>query len=269
MSNSVEVIYTAKLGFATLSTANPNLDGSGALGTIITGAGDGTLVKSLIVKAQTNTTQGMVRLYVKKGTGGDTLFFEIPIPPIVKSSRDLSYYSVIPLNYTLQSGEILKASTQNAETFNLIAEAFDISYGTTANYLGSSLEYTSNSGAELISTANSNLDGSGSITPILIAGPASSGFSGCAITSVIIKARQTTTPGMVRLFIKDPLLSTPVLFCEVVIPSVIQSAINPSFMFQVIEQGSLCIPADFRILASTQNTENFSIVIESADWQYV
>jgi hypothetical protein len=266
--SSVQFIHTANLGKATISTPNSNLGGSGSITTIITGASNGTLIKTLIIKAQTDTSQGMVRIFVKK-SGVNYLLTEINIPPIVKSSRDLSFYTVIPLNYTLEPSEELKASTENGDTFNIVAEAFDISYNTNTGYLGSSLEYTAKDGSGLVNTANSNLNGTGSMTQILIAGAAASGFKGCAISSIIIKAQMTTSPGMVRVFVQDSAATTPVLFCEVLIPSVIQSGTTQSFVYQVVGQGAFCIPPDYSIWASTEVGQDFSVVASGADWKYV
>lgn len=238
-TNSVEYLFNSSLGLNNISTANSNLDGSGAIATIITGAAKGTLIKTLIVKAQTNTSQGIVRLFVKKSGGSNFLISEVLVPQINKSGRDLSFYKVIPLNYTLETGEELNISTQNADTFNLIAEAFDISYIANPTYVGSSIEYVSNCGTGLIDVANPNLDGSGTMTQIFMAGPTGSGYVGCVVNSIGIKALQTTTPGMVRLFLKDNVGGTAILFCEVVIPSVVQSATTPAFLIDAIRQGSL------------------------------
>lgn len=87
---AAETQYTANTGCVTISTANSNLDGTGTLGTVLTGASNGTLIKSIIVKAQTNTTQGMIRLFVNGG-GATELIAEIEVPAVTKSSTDPSY----------------------------------------------------------------------------------------------------------------------------------------------------------------------------------
>lgn len=266
-SNSTQPVYTAKLGLVTISTPNSNLDGSGTVGTIILGAANGTLVKSLIIKAQTDTTQGMIRLFVKNA-GGSNLVQEINVPPIIKSGRDLSFYTVIPINYTLKSGEAMKASTEYGDTFNIIAEAFDISYLATSIYLGTSTEFTANAGSDVISVANPNLDGTGTLVKIITAGTAASGFLGCAISSVRIKGISTSSPGMIRLYAYDPTGGNYFLFCEVLVPSVVQSATTQSFAAQAIG-GSFCIPAGYEIWASTENAEPFSISVEGSDWKSV
>src|ERR1044072_965439 len=122
-----ETLYTANTGCVSISTANTNLDGTGTLGTVLTAGSNGTLVKSVTIKAQTNTTQGMVRLFITGG-GATQLIAEIEIPAITKSGTDPSFEIHMPTNYSLESGYVLKASTQVAEAFNVIAEGLDWTY---------------------------------------------------------------------------------------------------------------------------------------------
>jgi len=269
MSNSVETLYTAKMGMTTIDVANSNLDGSGTLRTIITGAGSGTLVKTLIIKAQTDTSEGMIRIYSKKSGGTDLLLAEYNVVPTVKSGRDLSFFGVIPFNQTLASGEDLSVSSEKADTFNVIAEAFDISFSNNATFIGSSLEYMAQAGNGKISTANTSLTGSGTMTKIITAGSAGSGYSGCAINSLVIKAQQTTTPGMIRLFLQDDVPSTPVLFSEIIVPSASSGGCSRSFSYQAIGGGSLCLPPGYSLWASTEKGESFSVIADAMDWKYV
>lgn len=78
----------------------------------------------------------------------------------------------------------------------------------------------------------------------------------------------TTTPGMIRLFIANSDGSSKTLFAEVVVPSVTQNGTNQSFSHQVLSQGSLSIRGDLKIYASTQNSENFSVIIAGSNWKY-
>jgi len=263
MSQSVEYLYTSNMGVATISTANTNLDGTGTIGTIITGSTNGTLVKTLIIKSQSSTSEGMVRIFVKKSGGSNVLLEEIYVPPVTKSSRDQSFSRVINLNYTLMNAEELKASTQTSDTFNVIAEGFDITFAVNGAFIGPSLEFIANAGNGTVSTANGNLDGSGTLATVFTAGTSASGYSGCAVTSIMIKAQVTTTPGMVRLFVD--IGGTVTLFAEVVIPSWTRSGTIKSFSQQVIG-GSFCIPAGSIIKASTQVAEAFNVVVDGQDW---
>jgi len=259
-----EIQYTANTGIVTISTANTNLDGTGTLGTVLTAAANGTVIKTIIVKAQVNTTQGMVRLFVQSG-GATFLLLEISIPIVTKSSRDVSFFAVIPMNYTLQSGAVLVASTEKGESFNVIAEGLNYAYGATVRE--DSTEYNSNTGSAKITTANTNLDGSGTLATVLTAS-STAGRKGCLIKSIIIKAQATTTPGMVRLYIKPTPLATATLFTEVIIPALTPNATNQTFMHQAIAGGSLSIQSGYIISASTEKGEPFSVVIEASDWFY-
>jgi hypothetical protein len=268
MANSVIGLHTASLGIATISVANSNLDGSGTLTNLITGGANGTFVKTLIIKAQTDTSQGMIRLFLQKPGGSSTLIREIYVAPTTKSARDLSYYCVIPLGMRLASEDILKVSTEEGDTFNVFAESFDISFITSESFLGSTIEYISNTGAGKVSVANSNLNGNGTLVQILTAASAASGCSGCVIRSIVIKAQQTTTPGMVRLYFKGG-PDNRYLFNEVMIPPVTQGSNLATFRYEMILGGSLCIPPAYSIWASTENAEAFSVVCEGQDWKYV
>lgn len=124
--------YTAVTGQVTISTANSNLDGTGTLGTVITapkGALDeGLLIKTITIKSQVNTTQGMVRIFIYNGT--TTLLLEVEVPAVTKSATANSFVKVINLNYYLEAGSVIKASTEQAETFSVIAEGLNWEYPT-------------------------------------------------------------------------------------------------------------------------------------------
>lgn len=115
--------YTANTGMVQTSTANSNLNGSGTLYSIITGASNGTLIKTLTIKGITTTSMGMIRLYLN-----DKIIDEIEIPSIVQNSKEEAFSIAFDVSYNLKSGDILKASTQNAENYNIIAEGLDWSY---------------------------------------------------------------------------------------------------------------------------------------------
>src|SRR3990172_4619435 len=164
-----ETQYTANTGMQTISTENVNLDGSGTLSSaIVTGASNGTLIKTVTIKAQVNTTQGMVRLFIYDGTN-TKLISEIEIPAVTKGANDPAFEITIPVDYALKSGWSLKASTENSESFNVIAEGLDWVYYTTSVRPESS-KYTANTGMQTASTANTNLDGSGTLTSAIVTG---------------------------------------------------------------------------------------------------
>src|ERR1700743_191257 len=73
-----ETQYTISTSYAVISTANSNRDGTGTLGTVLTAGANGTLIPSVVVKAQGNTTAGAIRLFIFDGTN-TRLFTEISV----------------------------------------------------------------------------------------------------------------------------------------------------------------------------------------------
>ncbi|MCW3071902.1 MAG: hypothetical protein JWO44_1792 [Bacteroidetes bacterium] len=124
------VQYTAVSSEALIDTANPNLDGSGAFGTLMIGSFNGTLVRSLTIKAIGNTTLGMIRIFVRHNVfhGATALLTEIPVPYVTKSAIDPSFSVTLDLNYNLENSYTLDVSTENAESFHVTAEGLDWQY---------------------------------------------------------------------------------------------------------------------------------------------
>ncbi len=151
-----QTMFKAKVRWGQLTTANSNLDGlTGAYVNVVTGGGNGTLIKTIIIKGTVSTTQdGMIRLFIKSGSNV-TLIMEIPIPIVTKSARDCAYYNVLPLNYALQANELLIASTENSNSFNVIAECLDWSYAGPAPDFDN-IQYLANTSGNKISVANLN-----------------------------------------------------------------------------------------------------------------
>lgn len=259
---AAETQYTANTGMVTISTANSNLDGTGTLGTLITAASNGTLIKRISFKATGNTTQGMLRLFIYDGTN-TRLVQEIEVPAVTKSAQDHSFETTIQCNYRLKSGYVLKVSTQNAETFNVIANAANWAYYSTS-VRPESTNYTANTGNAVISTANSNLDGTGTLGTVLTAGASGSGWKGCLIESITVKATVSTNYGMVRIFLFDG--TNTKLLTEVEVPAVTKSSVAQSFS-AVLPLG-FELQAGWSIKASTQLAESFVVTAEGLDWTY-
>ncbi len=260
MSNQRQFI--ANTGAAQLSSANPNLDGTGAIETVLTAGSDGGFLKTVIIKALYDTSRGMIRLFIKRGDIS-FLIHESPVPDTKRTGRDVTYHNTIYLNYDLQAGDILQASTEISEYFNVICEALDWTYGTTTE--NPLTKYIANTGVGTASAANANTDGSDPVELIYTAG-SSSGLMGSEIKSILIKAKEATTPGMVRLYIEVG--EVLYLFCEVAVPFFINSGSSYSFNYSVITSGSMALQSGLRIFASTENSEGFNIFIEGDDWSY-
>lgn len=260
--------YTANTGMVEISTANTNLDGTGTLGTVLTAASNGTKVKSVTIKAVGDTTAvGMVRFYINGG-GSTRLIGEVEIPVVDQSTSDAGFEHCMELDLDLQSGYILKASTQIGDKFNIIAEGLDWTYFGN-DIRPDSTQYTANIGTGLISAANSNLDGTtGSVSTIFTAGTSST-YEGSLIESIIIKGTSSSTSdGMVRLFIQNSASSSTKLFTEIPVPICSPTGTNRSFFHQIDFPGGFSLQAGYRILATTANSDSFIVTVESRDWAY-
>jgi hypothetical protein len=119
---------TPHIGVVSIATANTGRDGSGTLGSVITGATNGTRVTRITVTASGTTTAGMVRLYIDSGAGA-LLWKEIPVTAITGSASVAEFSSISEFtgerSVILPNAYILKASTHNAEPFVVIAEGGD------------------------------------------------------------------------------------------------------------------------------------------------
>lgn len=114
---------TPKLASATISTANSARDGTGTIGTIVTGGTSGSRIDTVLIKATVTTTAGMIRLFVHNGTTY-YLITEIYVPPQTASSTVPSFETQFVFENGLllpTSSWSLRASTQNAESFNIVA----------------------------------------------------------------------------------------------------------------------------------------------------
>jgi hypothetical protein len=260
---AAETQYTANTGKILISTANSNLDGTGTLGTVLTAASNGTLIKSITCKAQVNTTEGMIRLFIYDGTN-TRLIQEIQVPTVTKSATTPAFEYKLDCNIPLKATWVLKAATQNGESFNIIAEGLDWAYYSTS-VRPESTNFTANTGTALISTANSNLDGTGTLGTILTAGASGSGWKGTKIARVSIKSTVNVTKGMIRLFITGGGATN--LLTEIPVPLLTKSATEPSYSYTT-DLGGFELQADYVLKAGTENAESFSIVVEANDWKY-
>jgi hypothetical protein len=101
-----------------VSTANANYDGTGTLVAVATGQLNSSRVEKLKIQATGTPTVGAINLFIDNGT---TVKFykEIPVTATARFTTDVQLDAILP------DGYILKASTLNAETFNLFASGGD------------------------------------------------------------------------------------------------------------------------------------------------
>lgn len=128
MSTAANYASTPIIGMGQVSVANTNRDGTGTLATIFTAGTSGSRIDSICIKALNSTTAGTIRLFIHDGTTAQ-LLTELPVIAITPSGVSPSFEvqlntntmtQVLPIIF--QSGYSLRASTNNAETFNIIAQ---------------------------------------------------------------------------------------------------------------------------------------------------
>lgn len=107
-----------------------------------------------------------------------------------------------------------------------------------------------------ISTANTNRDGTGTITS-LITGVA----AGTRVNKILIKATVTTTAGMIRLFFSDDSGTTKRLIREMAVIAVTPSATVPAFEAEIdISFLDIVLPSTAdSLLVSTEKAETFNV----------
>jgi hypothetical protein len=111
---------------------------------------------------------------------------------------------------------------------------------------------------QVVSAANTNRDGTGTIVDIFAAGT-----NGSKVTSVVTKATGTTTAGMVRLFIKES--STYRLFDEVPVSAATPSATVETFR-DIQPFDDLILESGQTLAASTHLAETFVVHVLGGDF---
>ena len=121
-------VVTPKIGVGQVATANTNRDGTGTVGTIFTPGTYGARIHRIKVKAAGITTAGMIRIFIHDGSNY-RLYKEIPVTAITPSGTVEAFEAVVDLQgedaIILPTGYTIRASTHNAETFNVFVEGGD------------------------------------------------------------------------------------------------------------------------------------------------
>jgi hypothetical protein len=121
MATTAQYAATARTAIAQISTANTNRNGTGTIGTVFTGGSSGSRIDDISIVATGTTTAGVVRLFINDGTTS-YLWQEILVTAITPSTT-VQVFSFTLLNQALilaSSSWSLRASTNNAETFNIL-----------------------------------------------------------------------------------------------------------------------------------------------------
>ena len=120
MATSAQYASTVRAAAAQVTTANTNRNGTGAIVTVFTAGANGSRIDDISIDAVATTTAGVVRLFINDGTTS-YLFQEILVTATTPSTT-VAVWSTTLLNQALviPTGWSLRASTNNAETFNII-----------------------------------------------------------------------------------------------------------------------------------------------------
>ena len=131
MATTPQYAATPKCSIGQVSVANTNRDGTGTLATVFSTGTNGSRIDAIDIKAVGTTTTGMIRLFIHDGTS-TYLLTEVPVVAVTPSGTMPSWETQFNTNtmsqglpLVLPAGYSLRAATNNAETFNIIAQGGD------------------------------------------------------------------------------------------------------------------------------------------------
>ena len=120
MASNAQYASIPASAMAVISAANTARDGTGTIVTVETAGASGTRIDDIVITATGTTTAGMVRLFLHDGTNA-RLWREVPVTAITPSATVQAFTATLSnLALVLQTGWSLRASTHNAETFNIL-----------------------------------------------------------------------------------------------------------------------------------------------------
>lgn len=131
MATSAQFASVPKTSAVAITTANTNRDGTGSIGTVFTAGTNGSRIDKIIICAKSTTTAGNIRFYIHDGTNY-FLFKEMPVVGLTPAATVPSFSAVLSqevetvLPLIIPTGYSLRASTEKAEPFNIIAIGGDL-----------------------------------------------------------------------------------------------------------------------------------------------
>lgn len=127
MNTSPVLPATPRIGAVAISTANTNRDGTGTIGTLVTGVATGTVVDRVRWKATVATTAGMLRFFVHDGSTYYLIHEEdIAASGALSGTVQATEGEWVPDDLILPTASYsLRVSTHNAEAFNVVAYVRD------------------------------------------------------------------------------------------------------------------------------------------------
>lgn len=109
-----------------------------------------------------------------------------------------------------------------------------------------------------VTTANTNLDGTG--TPVLLY---TAGGSGARFESLTAKAIVTTTAGMIRIFVSIDAGNTKTLIGELPVTAITKSASVAAFQGTFRFVNGLILQASEKVYVTTEKSEAFNCYLDS------
>lgn len=118
-----------------------------------------------------------------------------------------------------------------------------------------------NIGQARTATANTNRDGTGTLSLIFTAGA-----NGSRVKRILVKATVTTTAGMIRLYLHDG--SNYRLWLEIPVSAITPSASVAAWVYSSYLTGdqALNLPTGWKIYGAPHNATSFDFIIEGADY---
>jgi len=134
MATTAQFTAQPNLEYSQVTTANTNRDGTGTIVTIASGPatsagnGVGERISRVLVQATGTTTAGVIRFYLSLDNGTtNRLICEKLVPAITPSTTVAAYRMEVSelVGFILPGGgqALLRASTNNTETFNIVVES--------------------------------------------------------------------------------------------------------------------------------------------------
>lgn len=121
MATTPNFAATPRLGAGVVSTADTSRTSPTNVTTIFTAGSNGSRIDEIDINATGTTTSGVVRLFIYDGSSY-FLFQEILVTAITPSTTITAFGSTNTYNnLMLPSGHSLRATTNNSESFNVIA----------------------------------------------------------------------------------------------------------------------------------------------------
>jgi hypothetical protein len=120
MATQAQYAATPRSAVGQVSTANANRDGTGTIVSIFSAGANGSRVDDIWIVATGTVTAGVVRLYLNDGTN-TRLWQEIMVTATTPSTTVQTFNTAL-FNQALilPNGWSLQASTNNANTFNIL-----------------------------------------------------------------------------------------------------------------------------------------------------